>query len=276
MQSQLHFQCVVLAGERPGGSPLARAFSVPAGVLVPVAGRSSLSRVLENLTESGCVVKGLVVGPGMEAVQASDELKERLCANNFPWLAPASGPAASALAGVEALDELPVLITAGDHALLTPEIVQMFCAEAARADADMVVGLVPYAKVRVTYPKSRRTVLRFSDEACCGSNLFAVRTNRGRRALRFWSGLEADRKKPWRIARKLGLTSAIRYLLRGLTIERAFRTISDKVGCTVQPVMVPFARAAVDVDSIADRQLAETILNEQELATERSRESDVD
>lgn len=270
MEKPLPYRCIVLAGERPGGSPLAQACSVPAGVLVTVAGRSCLSRVLECLSGAASISRGLVVGPVMDTVRTSDELTDRLEAEHFPWLEPADGPAASALAGVDALGEFPILITAGDHALLTPEIVEEFCQAAAGVEADMVVGLVPHATVRAAYPESRRTVLRFSDQFCCGSNLFALRGPAGRRALEFWSSLEADRKKPWRIARKLGLTVAIRYLLRGLTIERAFHELSQKMGCRVRHVVVPHARAAVDVDSIADRQLAERIIETAEAVPQQS------
>lgn len=270
LESPLTYHCVVLAGERPGGSPMAQAFAVPAGVLVPVAGKSCLSRVLEALGQTASVADGLVVGPAFDVVQASAELRQRLQADRFPWREPASGPAASALAGVDSVGEWPILITAGDHALLTPEIVEWFCVAAADENADVVVGLVPYTEVQAAYPESRRTVLRFSDRPCCGSNLFAMKSPRGRRALQFWTALEADRKKPWRIARKLGLSVAIRYLLRGLTVDQAFKEVSRKMGCTVRPVLVPYARAAVDVDSPADRELAEAILSDAGPAPQRS------
>ena len=43
------FAAVVLAGERPGGSDFSHELGLPASVLVDVAGKSALARVIEAL-----------------------------------------------------------------------------------------------------------------------------------------------------------------------------------------------------------------------------------
>ncbi len=273
------YRSVILAGERPGGSPLGQAFKVSASVMVPVAGKPALARVIEAIEDSQQSGGGIICGPSADAVAASEALKDLLQKPGFEWLSPASGPAASALSALEKLNHYPALLTAGDHALLTGEIVDDFCRQALAAKPghaaerssalpgsgvagyDLVIGFVPYALVKAAWPESRRTVLKFSNGQFCGSNLFAIMNPEGRRALDFWRQAEADRKHPWRIARRFGLLALVLYLLRRLSLEKTLSGLSEAAGCRIGHVKVGFARAAVDVDSIEDQQLAEKILS---------------
>jgi len=273
------YRSVILAGERPGGSPLSHAFHVSASVMVPVAGKPALGRVMQAIDDSRQSGGGIICGPSAEAVAANEALEILLQQTGFEWLAPASGPAASALLALEKLDHYPALLTAGDHALLTGEIVDDFCSQALMAGQrqgaldssatpdssgtgyDLVIGFVPYELVRAAWPESRRTVLKFSNGQFCGSNLFAIMNPDGRKALAFWRQAEADRKHPWRIARRFGFMALLLYLLRRLSLEDALGGLSAAAGCRIGHVKVGFARAAVDVDSIEDQQLAEKILS---------------
>ena len=272
------FRSVILAGERPGGSPISHAFNVPASVMVPVAGQPSLARVMQAIETSQRASGGIICGPAADVVSGSEELQGVLKNPGFEWLAPAEGPAASALSALEKLDHFPALLTAGDHALLTAEIVDSFCSLAishCSADGreqtpsphtdvetgyDLVIGFVPYALVKAAWPKSRRTVLKFSNGQFCGSNLFAIMTPKGRKALAFWRQAEVDRKHPWRIARRFGFMALLLYLFRRLSLEDTLGGLSKAAGCRIGHVKVEFARAAVDVDSIEDQKLAEKIL----------------
>lgn len=267
------FKSVVLAGERPGGSAISEAFGVAASVMVSVAGKPSLARVLETITESRQVDGGIICGPTSDAVNKSDELKNLLQHPGFEWLEQSVGPAASAMAALDKLDFYPALLTAGDHALLTAEIVDDFCLSALAAGADstgniegqrvaydLVIGFVPHALVKAAWPESRRTVTKFSDGHFCGSNLFAVLSPEGRKALAFWRQAEADRKQPWKIARRFGYGALLRYLFRRLSLNDALQAMSNAAGCRIGHVKVEYARAAVDVDTIEDQKLAERIL----------------
>ena len=258
-----NYRSVILAGERPGGSPLSHAFKVSASVMVPVAGEPALARVMQAIENSQQAGGGIICGPSADAIAGSGDLERLLQHPDFAWLAPASGPAASAMSAVEKLGHFPVLLTAGDHALLTAEIVDDFCAHAQSAGPgyDMVIGLVPHALVKAAWPQSRRTVLKFSNGRFCGSNLFAILTPSGEKALGFWRQAEADRKHPWRIARRFGIRALLLYLFKRLSLEDALNGLSAAAGCRIGYVEVGFARAAVDVDSIEDQQLAEKILS---------------
>ncbi|MGE0858243.1 MAG: NTP transferase domain-containing protein [Gammaproteobacteria bacterium] len=251
---------IVLAGERPGGNALARAHGLRSSVLVPVAGTPCVTRVLHALRASRSIEGGLLVGPDGDTVAREPVFQELLATGDFRWIAPDAGPSASALRASAALHHYPVLLTAADHALLDAGIIDRFVAAALASRADFVVGLVPWATVRARFPTTRRTLLRFADGAWCGANLFLLHTHAGRAALEFWRGLEADRKRPWRMASRIGFSFLARYLARSMRLTAALAHLSARAGCEVAHVRLDSARAAVDVDSSADLALAEEVL----------------
>lgn len=254
------FSAVVLAGERPGGSPLSRELGLPASVLVDVAGKSALERVMDALAAAERVTGGILCGPAERVFHAAPEFQRILSGSTFHWLEPEAGPSASAIKAVRAINSYPVLLTTGDHALITPALVDRFCQDAQAAGGDVVVGLAPYELVRAAYPQSKRTVQIYRDGRFCGTNLFAVLTPAGLAGLEFWKSVEALRKQPWKIARKLGIGFLLRCALRRVSLEDALQQLSRRCGCKVKHVLVNSARAAVDVDSVADRDLAQSIL----------------
>jgi GTP:adenosylcobinamide-phosphate guanylyltransferase len=254
------FACIVLAGERPGGSAFSRELGLAASVLVDVAGKSSLQRVMDTLESSPSVTGGVLCGPAKSVYDTTPEIRNILRGSSFEWMPPRTGPSASAVAGIEKLDRFPILLTAGDHALLTPGIVEDFCSRASQQEADVVFGLAPHTLVREAFPESKRTVLRFSDGTWCGTNLFAILTADGKAGPAFWSSLEADRKRPWRMARKIGPGLILKFFLGRLTLDSVLEALSRAMGCRVGCVVIENPRVAVDVDSVADRNLAEKIL----------------
>ena len=258
------FAAVVLAGERPGRSDFSRELGLAASVLVEVAGKSALARVIEALESSESVEAGVLCGPAENVFQENPEFQQILEGSSFRWMAPKMGPSASALAGIEQLNSFPTLLTAGDHALLTAGLVDDFCSRALDLDVDVVFGLAPYSIVRAAFPETKRTVLKFSDGQYCGTNLFAILRPEGMAGPAFWSRVEADRKRPWRMVRRMGLgvglSMLLRYLLGRLTLDSVVDSLSRVMGCRVGCVLIDEPRVAVDVDSVADRDLAERVL----------------
>lgn len=252
---------VVLAGQRAGPTPLCAEAGVDVEVLVPVGGVPAIERVLLALARAERARPAVVVGPATEVLSAHPEIRSMIKDAGAAWLAPAGDPASSALAGIKG-QVPPVLVTSGDHALLSGSIIDSFCAAAGRMEEDLIIGLVPYEVVRAAYPDSRRTVLKFADGARCGANLYLVRTEAARRGIEFWVAMQRDRKRPWRIASRLGWLLLLRYLMGRLTLEAALAALSDRAGCRVGSVSVKEPRAAVDVDSVDDWRLAERIVGE--------------
>lgn len=252
---------VVLAGDRHSPDPVATAAGTTCKVTAPVAGQPMLERVTSALSASGVVAKVLLCGPGTEALHEAPAIERDLAG---PWLDridASSSPSASALAALEARPHRrPVLVTTGDHALLTAEMVAAFTAAADDQAWDAAVALAPYHLVHGRYPEARPTATRFRHGAACGCNLFSLRTPDSRRLIELWARLEQRRKHPWRtIAGAVGARSLADYALGRLTIERALERLSCRLGIRVGAVMLPFAAAGLDVDTVADWQLADRI-----------------
>ncbi len=62
------------------------------------------------------------------------------------------------------------------------------------------------------------------------------------------------------MARRLGTGFLLRYVFGRLSLDKALESLSRAMGCRIGYVRIEVARAVVDVDSVADRDLAEKIL----------------
>ncbi len=228
--------------------------------LTPVAGVPSLVRALDALRCSETVDGGLLAGPEMRHGRHGGTVAELLAAGDFAWSAPATGPAESALKAIERLDSWPILLTTGDHALLSAQTVDGFCAAASAQDADLTVGLAPHRLVAERFPALKRTRLRFADAAYCGTNLFYLRSPKAARAIAFWVNVQANRKRPWRILGRLGWRTLAAYACGRLSVDGALAALSRLTDCALGWVAVEDPLAAIDVDSAADLAVAEGIL----------------
>ena len=243
------FGALVLAGGRPD-DPLARQAGVATKVLVPVAGRPMVAWVLDALRAAPSVERiALSIGDTVQ-VDGPDIRRVPL----------AGSPEASVLSALDSLAApTPLLVTTGDHPLLTAEMIERFCA-ALPADADAVVALATESVIGAAYPETRRTYFRFAGEGYSGGNLFALRTPAARGLIEAWASLGRHRKRPWRLVSAVGPAALLRFLVGRLSLEAAMERLSRLAGCRVRAVALPFAEAAMDVDKPPDLALAEAIL----------------
>jgi CTP:molybdopterin cytidylyltransferase MocA len=251
---------IVLAGDRGANDPVAVAAGVRAKCLTPIGGTPMVIRVVRALRDSGRVGRIVLCGPAEATVESSPDLRE-LRAEGVGWIAPQATPCTSAAAALATLPgDAPVLVTTGDHALLAPAMVREFLDEAMARGGDVAVALAPYDLVREAYPETRRTVLKFSDGRFCGCNLFAFLTPRGREMVRIWRQIENDRKNPIRVIGLVGWGAMARYALGALSLAEGLRRISQQTGIAASVIPLPFAEAAIDVDSVADLELVRSIV----------------
>jgi CTP:molybdopterin cytidylyltransferase MocA len=261
MRREPPFAAIVLAADRGRNDPVAVAAGVAAKCLAPIAGTPMVVRVLRALEESARVSTVVLCGPPAQTLHASPELSRMVIASGVRWMDPQATPATSAAAALRALpEETPVLLTTGDHALLSAAMVRHFLAAASALGADVAVALAPHELVQRAYPRTRRTVLKFSDGHYCGCNLFAFLTPRGRKLAQLWQQVEADRKKPIRVVGLVGWGAMALYALRMLSLASAVRRISTQAGVAAGVVTMPFAEAAIDVDTVADLEQVRAIV----------------
>jgi hypothetical protein len=157
-------------------------------------------------------------------------------------------------------DDIPVLLTTADHAMLSSELVDYFCSRARASGNDVAAGLASRDLVTAKYPETRRTAMRLRDGTYCSCNLFAFLTPRARQAAVFWQEVEAHRKNPLRVVSVFGVTALARYLLGRLSLAEGLETISKRMRLRAGAVILPFPEAAVDVDTVEDWRFVQSIV----------------
>jgi GTP:adenosylcobinamide-phosphate guanylyltransferase len=251
-------QALVLAASRPQ-DPVARHAGQSHKALVRVDGVAMLIRVLRALRESHSIGPVAVcVEAGAPLTGAEPELDRLLAAGDVTLIDAAASPSRSVLQALATLPP-PLLITTADHPLLSPAMIDHFCA-AAPADADVAVAVVRASLLQGSYPGAIRTYYRFAGEGYSGCNLFLLQRPEALRLVELWQRLEQHRKRPWRLIAEVGPRALLRFLLGRLSLDGAMRHLSAKAGARVRAIELPFPEAAIDVDKPADLELAETIL----------------
>lgn len=243
---------LVLAGVRPGGDPLAQQAGVSHKALIPVAGVSMLQRVLAALAAVPAVSRIVVAIDRPELVDALPG-----CSKPVTTLLSASGPSASVARALQT-QGAPLLVTTADSALLRAEWVEEFLA-AGNSEFDVLVALAQREAVEAAVPHAQRTWLRFADGHYSGCNLFLLRTPLSHGVVALWQQLEADRKRPIAMLRRLGVTYALRYRCGWLSLDQAMGRIGELAGARVGHVLLRNGLAAVDVDKMADLELVRAL-----------------
>jgi len=252
---------IVLAGDRSKSDALVHHSGAGCKALIDIDGKPMLRRVLLALRESRVIGNICLAGPEKEALATDQSLSEWVRNGEIDWFPPSRSPSTSAYQVMQSLDPaVPVLLTTADHPLLSAGIADAFGRQSLMDDVDVTVGLAPHALVTEAYPGISKTVLRFSDGEFCGCNLFAFLTPEGRRAAAFWRKIERQRKKPLRVISLLGWRAVIRYRLGLLSLDEALEKLSKRLGLRMRAVILPYANAAIDVDSIADLMLVKGAL----------------
>ena len=142
------FTAVVLAADRGPHDPVAKAAGVRCKSLVPVGGRPMVLRVLDALAASQAVDTYILCGPPKSVLDQEPDLETLITSGNIRWVENQATPSASAFHVLQTLpDEIPILLTTADHALLSARIVDYFYSEAQATACDVVAGVARHEGV---------------------------------------------------------------------------------------------------------------------------------
>jgi GTP:adenosylcobinamide-phosphate guanylyltransferase len=252
------FQALVLAGSRGGVDPVADYAGVSHKGLIVLGGQTLLTRVLTALDQAGARRIGVSTSDATLEAALVAMLAAPTLAADIAVLASAEGPSLSVRQGAAAMGT-PLLVTTVDHALLRPEWLTEFMADAPQ-DADIAILLAPEALVRAAAPETKRTYLAFRDGRYSGCNLFLLKTDRALQAIDLWRKVEQHRKQPWKIAAMLGPVMLGRYLLGRMTLDETVGRIGALAGVKAVAVRARHGLAAVDVDKPSDLDLVRSLV----------------
>ena len=251
---------MLLAGSRESGDPVAEHCRVPVKALAEVGGEVMIRRVVKALSGEPKIERLVVVGEQEILAPCLEDLE---VSRKLIWCPPATTPAKSLSRAFECIPEqVPVLVTTSDHAILRTEWVGRFLQDSESSGADLCFALTSAKEVLEEVPDSKRTVLSFFDVEVCTCNLFAFCTQSARVVSQAWQATESARKRPWKMLARLGLINALLYRMGRLRLEDALTRLSQRFGVRLQSVLLPFPLLALDVDTPEDLEVCNRLLNE--------------
>jgi CTP:molybdopterin cytidylyltransferase MocA len=263
------YTALVLAASRGNLDPLAQAGGVSHKCFIDIGGQPMLLRVVRAVAESGSIGR-IIIAIEEEAIPEAKEIIASIPgAADFAYVPSRDNIATSVTAVAEAFpDAVPLVITTGDNALHTPEMVRHFCDSLPALERDGYdggIGLTPARYILEKYPEGNRAFHRFSDGQFSSCNIYALLT---RRAIEngpkvFRSGGQFG-KKPKRLIGAFGILAFLVYKSRWVSLPVFLRFLSRAIGIKTAPVLMPFAEGPIDVDRMQDWDLANRIVRARE------------
>jgi len=262
------YNALVLAASRGHLDPLALAGGVSHKCFIDIAGRPMLSRVVEAVMASPRVKTTIVAIEPDSMAEAREILAPLPRSETIDYVASRENIGASV--GAVAREELlPLIVTTGDNALHTEEMVSFFCDALDGVEEDAALGLTPAEAVLARYPEGNRAFHRFRDGAFSSCNLYAILRQPGLDAARVFNSGGQFGKKPRRLIGAFGLFAFLLYKSRLFTLRTILKTLSRGIGVRTAPVLMPFAEGPIDVDRPVDWELANRIVREREARPSR-------
>jgi hypothetical protein len=263
--SDTRYTALVLAASRGNLDPLAQAGGVSHKCFIDIAGQPMLRRVVAAVMASGRVGRTIVAIEPDSIAEAREILAILPGAEAIDFV-PSRENIGASVAAVATEAMLPLIITTGDNALHTAEMVACFCDALDGVDADGALGLTPASYVLDKYPEGNRAFHRFRDGAFSSCNLYALLTPRALDAPRIFNSGGQFGKKPRRLIGAFGLFAFLLYKSRLFTLRTVLRALSRTVGVRTAPILMPFAEGPIDVDRQVDWDLANRIVAAREAA----------
>ena len=256
---------LVLAATRGNLDPLALAGGVSHKCFIDIAGQPMLRRVVEGVVGSGRIGRTIVAIEPESIEEAKVILADLPGAETIEYVASREniGTSVSAIASP---DLLPLVITTGDNALHTAEMVRFFCDALDEVSADGALGLTPAQYILDKYPEGNRAFHRFRDGAFSSCNIYALLTPKSLNGPKVFNSGGQFGKKPKRLIGAFGLAAFLLYKSRLFTLSTVLKALSRTVGLRTAPILMPFAEGPIDIDRMQDWELANRIIREREAA----------
>lgn len=259
MGERISYTALVLAASRGNLDPLAQAGGVSHKCFIDIAGRPMLQRVVEGVMASPRV-KHVIVAIEPDSMTEARQILSSLPGAEAIEYVPSQDNIGTSVAAVAMTELLPLIITTGDNALQTEEMVTFFCDALDGVREDAALGLTPAGYVLEKYPEGNRAFHRFRDGGFSACNLYAILTPKGIEGAQVFRSGGQFGKKPKRLIGAFGLFAFLLYKSRMFKLRTVLRTLSRGIGVKTAPVLMPFAEGPIDVDRPVDWALANRIV----------------
>jgi GTP:adenosylcobinamide-phosphate guanylyltransferase len=244
-------KALILAGGQ-GDGPLKEISGNKA--LIKINGREMIMYVIDALKQLDFIDRISVVGDEAKLSPIRDHV-DAITAGG-------SSLPDNVLKGVELFpDEEDILVLTCDIPMITPEAINDFVEKARRLDAEFCYPIVKKEDNERKYPGVHRTYVRIKDGTFTGGNIFLVKAGVVRKAIHRAEAFLTYRKKPWMLAKILGIAFVVKFVMGTLTISELEEKVSALFGVKARAVISPYPEIGTDVDKASDLELAMKVLS---------------
>lgn len=258
---------LVMAASRRGvDDPVARLQGKSHKCLVEIDGQVMLERVLEALVESRCFTAIHVSVDNVEVLQATAKMRHWLSDGTVAFAQSRGNLADSVLSAVEKIDDpFPLVITTGDNALHTPDIIRDFVRDLHASDADTLVGFTREEVVLRQFANSGLAFHRLKDGGFSSCNLYALKGANALKAVKIFESGGQFGKRHMRILKAFGIWPFIVYKFKLAPVAGLIRAIGRRLGVTAGISWLDYPWGPIDVDHKHSFELTEAALVERRM-----------
>ena len=253
---------LILAASRRGAEDtVAKIQGVSHKCLVVLDGLVMLERVVQEVKGTDAIGDIYVSIESREILESVPVLKQMLEDGTIQFVKSAENLHLSVVEAVKQIENpWPLIITTGDNALHTSEMVDHFAGEVSTSGVDIAVAMTPADVILEAYPTGKRAFHNLKDGGWSSCNLYAIKGEHALAPAKVFEGGGQFGKNPQRILKAFGLMFMIMYKFKLATAAGLSRLMSRRWGLNVQIIRMPFADAPIDVDNPGDFALTEEIL----------------
>lgn len=266
---------LVMAASRKGvNDPVALLQNKSHKCLVEIDGQVMLERVLEALIDSGCFSRIYVSVEEENILRATPRMSAWVDEGRVAFVRSSGNLADSVLSAVDVIpDPLPLIITTGDNALHTPELIRDFMTAFWTRDEDVALAFTRDDVVLRDYANSGLAFHMLKDGGYSACNLYALRREKSLSAVRVFESGGQFGKRHKRILKAFGVTPFILYKLKLTGLEGLIKVIGRKLRVTIDPVLLQYPYGPIDVDNKNSFDITEETLRKRRLAAETAKAS---
>ncbi|MEN3950267.1 nucleotidyltransferase family protein [Iodidimonas sp. SYSU 1G8] len=242
---------LVMAASRKGvNDPVALLQNKSHKCLVEIDGQVMLERVLEALIDSGCFSRIYVSVEEENILRATPRMSAWVDEGRVAFVRSSGNLADSVLSAVDVIpNPLPLIITTGDNALHTPELIRDFMTAFWTRDEDVALAFTRDDVVLRDYANSGLAFHMLKDGGYSACNLYALRREKSLSAVRVFESGGQFGKRHKRILKAFGVTPFILYKLKLTGLDGLIKVIGRKLRVTIDPVLLQYPYGPIDVDN---------------------------
>lgn len=223
--------------------------------LYNINGKMMIEYVIDALKEVNDIKEIVVVGPEASFENNLDNKVDVVINSDGTIME-------NVAAGIEFLGyDCNVLICTCDIPLITKEAVSDFIKNAELSHADLCYPIVKKEVNDSKYPDMERTYVKLKEGKFTGGNIFFVNPKIIKKNYEFGQRLVSYRKKPIKMARLLGFSFMIKFLVGRITIEAIEKKFFQITGINGKAIISSYPEIGQDVDKTGDVYAALTYLS---------------